>query len=398
MRSAMGRSSRAQSEANATGWYSRPGSAFEHSRAVNGFLGHPNVSMRPRSASRTYLSAPFHPASVSPMSTPSIPANAFNPAMVDQGNSMWFGSEGLQLLDGEGNGNEPLEYLAQVVEGQDEASHHLRESLLQAGVNFEVPAHGQGTDRRNNHPQGFPPPLHNGQLQTGPPPCICQQKILEVMSELSRISMDRPLPLPRAVSTNQVVVETCSAAIRCIHHQNGHDNLTFFLSLVSLLIHAANISDVATVARYDSPSDISAPKSGFGSGSSVDSAHSTGDLYGLSSVDRLNLLAPSGPMQTSTQTGPPTLPTSMGANFSHPMIPGPAALGPYQSGEAWPETGHWRLLWIEMSKVQHLTTELERRFATPHEERANVETRVVSLLLGDLKRRLRKTDEALRGF
>ena len=430
MRSAMGRNYRSNSEAQALAYYGRMQNAPRQSRPSGPYLHEPEAALgrshSAHSTPRSYLSEQMPPAADSPMSSSSILPNTYHPTIFDPNSHAWPGAESLPASDPSFM-TAPMGYLPQGAEVQDQASQYLQQHLQHVGFNpdFPVTQPGEGYSMKPSLDL-LASPVQMDQGSTHFASCLCQQNILRQLYELSLTTSGESPPLAKAVATTRAIVETCSAAVECQHHRDLQDNLSFFLSLISLLVRATNFSTAGPATAAPAYSSFSVPHlhaKSIGSVSSVGSGLDVGDYYDMaSSVGHISApLTPRsahGTMDHYASTPPPGL---MPVAAQH-MLPSPQVAGTsYPLGDQADESLHRHQLRAEMNRVQQLADELERRFAEPsggwssgaehspaerntarrgrerraEEDKTSTEARVVGLLLSDLKKRLRRNEHVL---
>ena len=351
MRSAMGRSFRSNNEAQAMAWYGRPNVVARPGRPTGLYHSRDHRSSTPStSVSRSYLSASLCSAAPSPMSTPPMPVDAFPSAVHDSCNSIKPPIDPLQPSDPDSNNSMPFGYLPQSFGIQDEAPQSCDEGLCPGDFNFGFPVPQQSLDGQPAFSfETFSSASQINQRHSGFTTCLCQQKIHWWSYELSTSLSESQLPPEKVAGIVESIVETCRSAIDCPQHRNSHDHLTFYLSFISLLLQAINISDTAALRP-------TARRLSYSNRGSVSSAMDGGDYFDASSVGIAD--APLTPRSIHA-TSPPSAGTF---TLPHTFAPGPHALSSCASDGHSTRAVHWGVLRMGRSKMGEIIQELERRF------------------------------------
>ena len=418
MRSAMGRSFRSSSEAGAL----RLGYGQSHGYGVpGGYLQDSYASRRSRSSTPSYHSASHSAASMPSamppaMPTSQLPVDFFDPAAHECRSSTWPSTEDFEALT-DMSVNLPANYPAHMLDGPSDNRQH---SFQHSNFDSTYPSTAQANVSVANPALGLlPSPADFEQNNPAVVSCSCQQNILRESFKLSLISNGQPVALDQALSNNQIVVATCSSALNCPNHQRGPDDLTFFLTLVSLLIRVADILNAVGEACRRNPNRSSRPSS-HGE-NNVSSLLNASDYYEVSSAGGHS--APLTPQSMNAaickaQSAPPQGIAAGVANVTDTATP---PLGAYEWSDLTEEAMQKNMLQMELSKLRNLADNIEHQYARSrgnftavrsvlpvdwdmhgngrrseelYSGRIEDQAYIVSLLLIDLKRKIQPNHEA----
>ena len=253
----------------------------------------------------------------------------------------------------------PVNYTPHMDDGGSDYSQH---ALPNATFSSSYATTAQENDATVNSGLGLlPSPVEFGQRNPAIVSCSCQQDILRESFKLSLTYNGQPIALDQALSNNQDVAAICSSALSCPYHQYFPDDLTFFLTLVSLLIRAADILNAVGEACRRSLNSTSRPGShGEDSASSLLNA---GDFYEVSSAGCHSAPLTPQSMNATICAMQPTPPQALATGVANVAEPAQPIFSEYKWSDMTEDAMQEDMLRMEVSKLQNLADNLEHRFA-----------------------------------